>query len=359
MERREKLEFIIDQMRLLRVRENWDMLFIVSKKVNSKWLEDADYEDLKFRFYGLMIQYSLHTDKYLEIAKYYHALYLSPSISPKSAAAAAAAKSATSTTGDAAAKKDEKKKEEESKDSTTTKMDSEATSTSASAESSSEGKWQPLLRNVIFFIVLSPYDNEQSDLLHRILADEVDRLSLLPDCQNLAKCFTTPELTRWPRIESLYGPGLRQTKVFGPDGTAAIDDGDVEQELNAGQGEKRFEELHNRVVEHNIRTIARYYTRIRLERLAQLLDLKNDETEKALAKMVVGKTVHAKIDRPAGLVDFEERNKGTYKVLNEWSRDVGKLMVSWRNFFVDTSALRSNQIARVEFLLTSLLNSFS
>jgi 26S proteasome regulatory subunit N5 len=38
-------------------------------------------------------------------------------------------------------------------------------------------------------------------------------------------------------------------------------------------GQKRWSELHKRVIEHNIRVIAKYYTRITTKRLTQLLDL--------------------------------------------------------------------------------------
>lgn len=40
---------------------------------------------------------------------------------------------------------------------------------------------------------------------------------------------------------------------------------------------------------------------------------------------MTSKTVYAKIDRPAGIVDFVKPKKGD-EVLNEWSSDVGKLM---------------------------------
>ena len=46
----------------------------------------------------------------------------------------------------------------------------------------------------------------------------------------LVKCFTTPELMRWPGIESIYGPHLRKTSVFSSD--------------------KLWEDLHIRVIEH-------------------------------------------------------------------------------------------------------------
>ena len=48
--------------------------------------------------------------------------------------------------------------------------------------------------------------------------------------RNLLKCFTTPELMRWPGIEALYGPLLRATPTFAP-GT---------------DGDYRWEELHKR-----------------------------------------------------------------------------------------------------------------
>ena len=44
--------------------------------------------------------------------------------------------------------------------------------------------------------------------------------------------------------------------------------------------------MKNRVVEHNIRIMAKYYTKVTLKRMSELLDLKVDETEDFLSKMV-------------------------------------------------------------------------
>lgn len=54
------------------------------------------------------------------------------------------------------------------------------------------------------------------------------------------------------------------------------------------------------MTEHNILVVAKYYLRIRMERLATLLDLPAAEAEKHLSDMVVAGHVTAKIDRPAG-----------------------------------------------------------
>jgi 26S proteasome regulatory subunit N5 len=137
---------------------------------------------------------------------------------------------------------------------------------------------------------------------------------------------------RWPGIEQLYGPTLRQTRVFGPPGIPGVE-GDIEQVADSSGakedgGQKRWEELHKRVVEHNIRTVAKYYTRITLDRLTQLLDLPAAGTEDVLSSLVVSKTVYARIDRPAGTIDFRQP-RATDGILNEWSSDVERLMVGF------------------------------
>jgi 26S proteasome regulatory subunit N5 len=57
----------------------------------------------------------------------------------------------------------------------------------------------------------------------------------------LLKSFITKELMRWPGVESLYGPTLRESDVFAPSsGAAGVEDA----------GTKRWENLHQRVIEH-------------------------------------------------------------------------------------------------------------
>ncbi|KAK4056568.1 proteasome regulatory particle subunit [Microbotryomycetes sp. JL221] len=268
MERREKVDFILEQMRLLKLQGEWDKMGIVSKRINIKWLSDKENEDLKLRYYALMILWGLHGSKYLEVCKFYRAVYETPSIQEDDA------------------------------------------------------KWSSVLRNIVYFVVLAPYDNEQSDLLERVFKDE--KLVKVPESYDLIKCFTTPELMRWPGVEELYGQSLRQTKVFGSKGVSGVA-GDIEESDKDSQGDKRWQVLHDRVVEHNIRVISKYYTRVTVTRLSELLDLDQNKTESFLSSLVSSKTVYAKIDRPAGTVSFEQPKTGD-QILNDWSSDVSKLM---------------------------------
>lgn len=114
---------------------------------------------------------------------------------------------------------------------------------------------------------------------------------------------------------ALYGETMRASSVFaGPSASSP-----------STKGDDRWEELHKRVIEHNIRTIALYYTRITLGRLAELLDLPASRTEQVLSKLVVEGTVFARIDRPAGVVDFRKK-KDSADVLNDWSGRLGEML---------------------------------
>ena len=44
MERREKVDFILEQMRLLKLQEDWEKLAIVAKRINLRWLSDKENE---------------------------------------------------------------------------------------------------------------------------------------------------------------------------------------------------------------------------------------------------------------------------------------------------------------------------
>ena len=71
--------------------------------------------------------------------------------------------------------------------------------------------------------------------------------------------------------------------------------------------------------------MAQYYTRIRLTRLTNLLDLSAKETEDTLCRLVVAGSVWARIDRPAGIVNFRQARTAE-DVMNDWSSDMSKLL---------------------------------
>lgn len=128
-----------------------------------------------------------------------------------------------------------------------------------------ESERKAVMKNVALFVVLAPYDNEQSDLIHRILEDKI--LTEVPlyklvnfydfrwnklkirnfnkshyYFRDLLNLFVNPELIRWSGLCNTFekelkvgSPNSGPTKVFA-----------AEVEL----GGKRWSDLKKRVVEH-------------------------------------------------------------------------------------------------------------
>ena len=90
-------------------------------------------------------------------------------------------------------------------------------------------------------------------------------------------------------------------------------------------GAARREHLRRRITEHNVLAVAKYYSQLRLERLATLLGLPVGEAETALADLVVKGAVSAKIDRPEGTVKFGGA-EATHEVLDDWGANISKLL---------------------------------
>ncbi|KAI7807403.1 26S proteasome non-ATPase regulatory subunit 12 [Triplophysa rosa] len=260
MEKKEKVEFILEQMRLCIAVKDYIRTQIISKKINTKFFQDEGTEELKLKYYNLMIQVDQHEGSYLSICKHYLAIYDTPSILEDSL------------------------------------------------------KWQQALKSVVLYVILAPYDNEQSDLVHRISTDK--KLEEIPTYRDLLKKFTTMELMSWSCVVKDYGKELRESSMETPD---------TDVFTYSEEGEKRWKNLKNRVVEHNIRIMAKYYTRITMERMAGLLDLSVDESEEFLSNLVVNKTIYAKVDRLAGVINFQ-RPKDPNNLLNDWSHKLNSLM---------------------------------
>jgi len=144
MERREKAEFILNQMRLVILRKDFIRAQIVSKKINAKLLEAEDFQDIKLEYYQHMIRFYLHEQNFLDVSKCFQHMFNTKSI-----------------------QEDEK-------------------------------KWSPLLESMATYLLLAQYDNEQEDLLNKLSTTEKKKLASLPMCEKLVKNFLRRELIEWP-----------------------------------------------------------------------------------------------------------------------------------------------------------------
>ena len=252
MEMYEKIEFVLEQMDLSMLNNDFSQATVLSRKILKKTFKNKKYEQLKLEYYNLLIKIALQKRDYLEVAQYYQEIYLTDSVK------------------------------------------------------NDETKWKPALAHMVHFLVLSPYGNLQNDLIHKVQLD--NNLKKLEDQEALIKLFTTQELMRWPAVKETFEPILNQD-------TVAFGSGNTEH----------WKELQNRVIEHNLRVISEYYSRITLARLNELLDLTEGETETFISNLVNNGIIYAKVNRPAKIVNFE-KPKNSSELLNEWSRNVDELL---------------------------------
>ncbi|CAL7941850.1 unnamed protein product [Xylocopa violacea] len=164
------------------------------------------------------------------------------------------------------------------------------------------------LSRAVLYLVLAPHEPEQADLTHRLLNDKL--LDEIPTYKELLRLFVNPELIKWSGLCEIYERDLRATEVFSS---------------STEEGCKRWADLRNRVVEHNIRIMAKYYTKITLTRMAELLDLPVEETESCLCSLVETGVINARTDRPAGVVRFTGTQEPA-ALLDAWAASLSKLM---------------------------------
>jgi len=253
MKKKEKTEYILEQMRLCLLKKDYVRTQIISKKINPKVLHEDDFQEINIKFNELMIQYYINERKHIEIAKCYNQIYNTPLVK------------------------------------------------------SDPAKWGQALKLIVFYLILAEFDNEQSDFSHRLNQDP--NLDKIPEYKNLLNLFLTHEVIHQEKIEQEFSAELTKLPPFS----------DKEETKHL------WADLKQRVIEHNIRVVARYYTRIRANRLSQLLSLDIKETEKHVSRLVVKGSVFAKIDRPHGIITFK-KSEAPSDVLNKWSSDIESLL---------------------------------
>lgn len=168
-------------------------------------------------------------------------------------------------------------------------------------------QWIPVLRKICWYLVLAPHDPMQSSLLNSTLDDK--NLSEIPHFRSLLKQLITMEVIQWTSLWNTFKDEFENEKNM----------------LGGHLGEKAAEDLRERVIEHNILVVSKYYSRITVKRIAELLCLSLQEAEKHLSDMVVAKALVAKVDRPLGIINFQTA-KDSNDILNSWAMNLEKLL---------------------------------
>lgn len=152
MEKRERIDFILEQFRLLLAVKEYSQAQIVSRKISLKAFEAAGFEDLKIKYFTLMIALCLQERKYLEATKFHFQIW----------------------------------------------------EAAGNAEN---------LKQAALLAVLAQWDHEQSDWLNRIYTQRALEDNLA-QYKAMLKLFLTKELIQSAQIDQVYTTLFRGTEVF-------------------------------------------------------------------------------------------------------------------------------------------------
>jgi 26S proteasome regulatory subunit N5 len=142
LSKKEKAEYILEQIRLNLLKKDYVRALIQSRKMNRKVLEEDGFDEVKVKFYNMMIEYHTHDFNAWEISQCYYKIY----------------------------------------DTKLTKDVPDA--------------WHSALESCVIFLLTSKYDNHQVDMMHRIKT--LKDLEELPIYHAAMVLFTTKEIVPTP-----------------------------------------------------------------------------------------------------------------------------------------------------------------
>lgn len=263
MEKKEKLEYILYQLKLVLKRKDFVRTQIILKKISRRGLNEAGLEAIKLSYYSQIIQYYNHEKDDIEVARCYQTLY------------------------------DTMTKAEENKE--------------CNLEFSEQEK-RRVFENFVIYLMISPYSNEQVDLLNIVNTKYSRELEATPTLERFVQKLLVSELM--PLNEDNVREQLGEFEPF----TDAVE-----------HNEDHLKLVFKQIIQHNLRVIEKYYTRIRLDRLSALIGVGIDRTEIEIADMVVNHRIVAKINRLDGIVKFHKK-EFVNDTLNNWNHDVKDLL---------------------------------
>ena len=154
-----KIDYILEQVRLCLDAKDFTRAIIIGRKINTNNIaQDDALNPLKIRYYTLMIRYHYQEKDYLSIAKAYQAIYNTASVL------------------------------------------------------ADESEWTKYLKLTSIYAILSPYGNEQNDLINRTFL--LKNLKEIPTFRALVKLFLTYELIRFDDIVARFLPELNEFSEF-------------------------------------------------------------------------------------------------------------------------------------------------
>ncbi|KAH0478547.1 MAG: uncharacterized protein KVP18_002496 [Porospora cf. gigantea A] len=245
MEAKEQAEFVLEQLRLVMLNEDWIRAQIVSRKISPKLLDSEEMQGIKLRFNEMMVEFNLHEKDYWEASQCYLKLL-------------------------------------------------EIESVAAVPE-----KLHSALEDLVVFLALCDKNDAQLKVLSDLKTTYKKPLQRLPHVQSLLDDLLDDNVIAWPLSDRLLSLSV------------------LSEESKA---ENRQHALRRRVVQHNIFVFSKFYTKVTLTRISDVINIPKLEVEQEVCELVSSDALQAKIDRPTDELHFlDPTNK-----LDMWGASITK-----------------------------------
>jgi 26S proteasome regulatory subunit N5 len=146
-------------------------------------------------------------------------------------------------------------------------------------------------QSFVIYMLISPYDNEKVDMLNIVQKNYAREL----ESNDLLGRFVHKLLT----YELM-----------------PLNEQEIEQQMGAYEpfqestenNKTHLKEFIRQLIQHNLRVIEKYYSKIRISTLSRLIGVPEDRAEQEIGDMVVNKRIQARINRLAWEVTFKKKN---------------------------------------------------
>lgn len=366
----EKLELILEQMKLVLACKDFVKCQIVSRRVNLKQLEDFPLQ--KLRYHNYLVEYheserdfaaiskvfkacletpalrqALEKDPQMSLQQFLNDLLLKPHTQPQTQNSdpESQASKPESQASKPEPAKPELGVETRKEDANEVGMNEEGTSPSSTLQvhphvipHKLRSAGNPSLLDLgnyylsgrAIFNILSPHSSERLDQNLLILKNERKLLARSPELKTLIDAFVSKEMMPVPPP---YRDALWTSHTFNQntpiadtsaDTSADTHMGDAVAIVEAGASSKEniASMLRVKAIQHNISNLSNYYSNASLPKLAQLLNISELDLETELCGLISQKIINAKINRARRTLVF----RPSHDIVTAWTHAQADLL---------------------------------
>lgn len=265
MEIREKLDFILYQMKLMLLKKDLIRFLIVSKKINTKNLDEKGLEDIKVQYYAFMVDYYNQEGMYMEAAYACKSIY------------------------------DVIRKEEV------------AEKLPRTVQFNFILDKADILQQICGYFAISPVSSKKEELQKELSGKYMIDIEGNQACLQTVRTFSSKSLVSC----NIHEYSIIATRIF-----------KVGQHFGA---EQHLKDFYLQLIHKDICILKVYFQRLEIKRGAELLDVPVRDFEKQICALINAKTIQAKIDQVGGFINFTLKRTEN-EVLNGLSSDMHKAL---------------------------------